>query len=263
MSKISYPAIYNDIDLTSVEGLTVLKTDPYRPPKRSLSLANLIRTNKSKLTGAYYTERNITVRVEITRNTRALMEQSLDTLMGILQPLEKALVLNQGVSRRKYYCTFSDSVIVEESAGGSYLELDLVFACSDRFGYDLGATNLLNISSAYTSADRSDGLTFQGSALWQVPVITITYSALTGGTNKAVTIGNGNTGQAVTITRTWTAGDVIQIDCYNKTVKVNNIEVAFTGAIPEWNRGFGYWYYNDALTTRSFTGSITCVFRYV
>lgn len=265
MSKISYPAIFNDVDLTSVPGLTVLRTDPYKPPKRNVSMSNLARTSNSKVNSGFYTERFIAVRIEISRSTRELTEQSLDTLMGILQAKDKALILNQSSTRRKYYATFSDAIIESTTEGGSYLQMDLIFACSDKFGYDLGPTTLLSITTPFTSANRSDALIFNGSAEWQAPVISITYSAITGGTTKSVVIGNGSTGQQVTITRTWTAGDTITINPLDETapVRVNNTPVDFSGAILLWNKGIGYWYYNDTFTTRSFTGLITVVNRYV
>lgn len=259
MSQIVYAANFNNNDLTLVNGLTVLATDPYTPPKRTVSSGIIARSNKSKVASAFYTERYITVRVNVVRATRALMEQSLDSLMTLLQGIEKILVLNQGANGRKYYATLSDTNIV--AAGGSYLEMDLIFECADRFGYDSAATLLLQVTN-FTSSNRSDPLNFGGSAPWQAPVITLTYSVVTGGTSKAVTIGNSNTGQQVVITRTWAAGDVIQIDSFNKTVKVNGLEVAFVGAIPEWPPGSGYWYYSDTLASRTFSAQILNTNRY-
>jgi phage-related protein len=261
MSKISYPVTFNGIDLASVSGVTVLSARPYHPPKRNVSLSYIVRTNKSKVNSGFYTGRTISVRLEISRSTRALAEQSLDALMAILQAQNKALVFVQSSVQRKYFATYSDYVMNVE--GGSYIDIELIFTCSDTFGYDLGATTLLNISSPFTSSSRSDALNFPGSAEWQTPVISITFSAISGGSNKSVIIGNGNTGQQITINRTWLAGDMIEIDCFNETVRVNNTDVSFTGAIPKWNNGIGYWYYSDNFSTRTFTGSILVVNRYV
>lgn len=261
MSYLAYPITFNGIDLNTVSGLTVLKTNPYHLPTRELSIADLARTSKSKINSAYYKERLILVRVGITRATRALLETSIDSLMTILQPIDKVLVLPQAGGLRKYYTTLSDAVVNEEVEGGSYIEMDLIFTCSDRFGYDINPTVLLSFP-AYTSSNRSDGLTFRGSAPWQVPVITLTFSSITSGTNKAIVVGNSSTGQQVTITRTWASTDIVEIDSYNKTVKVNGVAIDYTGVIPEWEPGFGYWYYSDTFGTRTFIGSITCVFRY-
>lgn len=263
MSKIVYPVFFNDIDINTVNGLTVLETDPYATPRRNLGIAEIIRTERNRLTGAFYEPRQINVRVELSRKTRALMEQSQDELMAILQPTEKPLVFTQSLSQRKYTATFSDAIPEKRSAGGSYLEQVLSFLCNDAFGYDLTATTLLSITSAYTSMSRSDRLTFGGSALWQTPVFRITFSAVAGSGERYVTIGNADIGQAVTITRTWANGDYIEIDSNNDTVKVNGVEVAHVGRPPRFNKGFGWWYYIDNFTSRSFTGNITCAFRYV
>lgn len=260
MSQITYPVTFDGVDLNIVPGLTVLSTDPYKPAKRSLNSALIAHSDRSRLMSAYYTERNITVRVGITRTTRRLLEQSVDSLMNIIQGREKELVIPQSTGLRTYTSTFADAVTDKD--GGSYLEFELIFSCSDRFGYDIASTLLLQITN-YTSSNRSDRLEFGGSAEWQAPVITFTYSVITDGTTKTVTVGNSNTGQEVNITRTWAAGDVVEIDSKNKTVKVNGIEVAFTGAIPEWNTGFGYWYYQDNFSTRTFSGQIRHTRRFV
>lgn len=255
MPQILNPVFFDGFELTSVSGLTVLATNPYIPPKRKLSIHDLVRTHKSKVSSAFYNERAISVKVGITRANRELLETSIDSLMGMLHGLEKELIMPQGGAMRKYYASFLDTIVHLE--GGSYIEMSLIFTCADRFGYDLQATLALVIT--YTP---SAVINFFGSAPFQAPVITISYSAITGGTAKDVVVGNGVSGQQVTITRTWTAGDVLEIDSYNKTVKVNSVEVAFSGAIPEWSSGQGAFTYSDTLTTRTLTGSVVYYKRY-
>lgn len=253
-------AIFNGNNLDTVPGLSVLKTDPYAPPKRKLSINELARTDKSKTNSAFYTAKNILVRVGISRINRNFLEQSIDTLMNLLQGLEKELVLPQAGAVRKYYCTLADMPVRKD--GGSYIEIDLIFECSDRFGYETAYTTALNLSGI-TSSSRGDAIPFGGSAPWQVPVITIYYSAISGGTAKTVTIGNSLTGMQVSITRTWAAGDRIIIDAFNRTVTVNGADVAFSGAIPEWSPGLGNWTYTDGFTTRTFNASIIYYKRYI
>lgn len=256
-------------DITTIPGLDILRVNSYTPPKRHLSISDIARSNRSKHNSGFYNQRQITVRVSISRPTRQLLEVSIDSLMAMLQGINKILVVPRGLSTEQFYCTLTDSVVDTNTAGGSHIEIDLVFECSDRFGYSQVPVVLLNIPTAFTSSYRSDRIQFtDGSAPTQVPVTTITFSAVSGGTSKTVRIGNGQSGQEVAITRTWAAGDKIEIDSFNKTVKVNNVEVAFTGAIPEWKNGvanpFGYWYYSDNFTTsRSFTGSVVYYPRYL
>lgn len=247
-------ATFNNVLFTSVPGLTVLATNPYLPPKRKLSIDSLARSDKSKLSSAFYTGRQIAVRVGISRTSRALVEQSLDALMALLQAYEKELVLSQAGSVRKYFCTLADVVAVK--SGGSYLELNLIFECSDSFGYDTGYSTALSLSGV-TSSTRADAIPFTGSAPWQVPVITIYYTAMSGGTDGTVIVGNSATGQQVTVVRDWGAGDRLEIDSANKTVKVNGSIVAFSGAIPEWAPTLGNWGYSDSFTTRTFNATIT------
>ncbi len=263
MGQISNPVFYNDINLETITGLTVLRTNPYRIPRRNVSMSQLIHSDKSAINSANYTEKIISVGVGITRPTRALAERALDDLMALLQQINKVLKIPQSGGFRNYYATYADHEFVV--AGGSYLELDLMFECSDRMGYDVASTLLLQITG-FTSNYRSDLITLIGSALWQGPKITLTYTVLTGGTNQTVTIGNSGNGQELTITRTWAAGDVLVIDPLGNdgsgSVKVNGVEADFSGAVPMWKKGPGYWYYRDTFTTRTFSGQIRQIGRY-
>lgn len=251
---------FNGSDMTTVTGLTILATNPYVPGKRKLTIGEIARTNKSKINSAFYNKKTVVIRVGISRATRDLLEQSIDSLMQILQGVEKDLVINQSGATRKYTSTFSDSAMRAE--GGAYVEMDLFFETSDHFGYDTAATLLTQVSG-FTSAQKTTQITVGGSAPWQVPLITVTLTALSGGTSKYVIIGNDNTGQAVTISRTWAAGDVIEIDAKNQTVKVNGSEVAWTDAIPEFAPGTGYLTYSDNLTTRTWSMTATYIKRYI
>lgn len=249
MSMISNPVFFNDINLESITGLTVLSTNPYMPPRRKLSLYNLARTDKSKNNAAFYVEKQIIIRVGISRPNRGEAEKSIDSLMKILQGLEKTLVLPQSGTSRKYYASLSDAVVNE--SGGAYVEISLVFSCTDRFGYELGTT-LIKDAPGRTGSIYYDGHTYGGSAPWQVPFIQIDLRAVTGGSSTSIVVGNNTSGQEITVTRTWAAGDLLQVDSQNQTVKVNGVEVAFSGAFPEFATGEGYLYYRDTFTTRTF-----------
>lgn len=257
---MSEVALFNSNYLNTVTGLTVLAFNPYRPPRRDLTIAELTHIDNSKVNSAFYREREIMVRVGIARATRNLLEKSLDQLWVMLHGIEKELILNQSQnssgqdSTRKYYCTFREAIVSRD--GGSYIEIELYFACSDPFGYDTVDTTLLELNGS-TLATRSDVISVSGSARYQVPVITITYTTVTGATNKAVSVGNPTTTQVVSVDRTWANGDVLEIDSFNKTVKVNGVDVEFTGAIPEWEPGSGFWYYADTFTTRSMRAHLT------
>lgn len=266
MALINYPVSFDGYTLTNIPGVSVLATNPYAPAGRSVNLGELARSNSRKVRSAFFTKRQIKIVVAVKGASRANMENSLDLLMAKLTGIEKQLILAQSLagagvpSNRLYYATLSDSVPRED--GGSFMYIDLIFECSDSFGYEVTNTTLLNIGSI-TTATRNDAFTFGGSAPWQVPIITVTYAALTGGTGKQLIIGNPAIGQQVMITRDWTTADQVIVNSYDKTVKVNGVEVDFTGAIPEWQPGAGNWTYSDNLTTRSFGVNLVYAKRYV
>lgn len=245
---INYPVRLDGTLLDSITGLSVLATDPYKPAKRVLSIANLARTNKAKLNSAFYNKKVIKVRIGISRTTRALAEVSLDSLMGILQGQEKELLIPQSGGTRKYTVTYSDNNMTH--SGGSYIEMELFFETSDHFGYDTAYTLLAQVSG-FTSNYKNTTIAVEGSADWQAPLVTVTISALTDGTDKTVTIGNDRTGQQTAVTRTWLAGDVLVVDALNQSVKVNGVEVTFSGGIPEFAPGVGYLTYSDNLGSRT------------
>lgn len=253
-------AIFNGSNLASlVSGLTVLAINPYRPAKRNLNIANLARVNKRKVPSAFYREKDIAVTVCIQQANRDAVERSIDSLMALLQGIEKELMVPQSGGTRKYVCTYSDAVPRKD--GGAYWEADLVFALSDLMGSDTSYTTIVSLTGV-TSATRSDQYNFEGSAPWQLPRIEIYYTAITGGTAADVVIGNA-TGSSMTINRTWAAGDRLVIDCANESVQVNGANVAFTGGFPNFPRGVGTLQYSDGFTTRTYNNTTTYYRRWV
>lgn len=243
-----------------VNGLTVLGIDTYRPPKRKLSIAQIARVNKNKTNSAFFNSRPITLRVGISRGTRDAVEQSIDDLMSYIQGLEKDLWVPQSGTTRKYICTLSDIAVI--TGGGAYWEANLVFLCSDIHGYDTAYTPLISLTGL-TSRSREDQYNFKGSADWQVPYVRITYTAVTGGAAKTVLIGNAATGQQISVTRAWAANDILEVDSLAETVKVNGVEVAFTGAFPRFANGVGKLTYTDNFTSGTYNYLAYYYKRYV
>lgn len=238
MSMTNLIANVDNIQLTTVPGLSVLATDPYRPPKRKLSLYNVARTNNAKVNEAWYTERVITVRVGISQPTRALLEYSIDMLYGLLQGLEKDLVISQSIDLqgrptvRRYNSTWSG--VVPRVEGGSYIELDLLFTCSDNFGYETAYTVLINETGVtLANTENTDSVTTTGSAPTQAPLYRFKLNTFTGASSN-IQIFNSTSNQILTIARTnWAVNDLVIVDAQAKSVTVNGSDVVFTGTFPE------------------------------
>lgn len=108
-------------------------------------------------------------------------------------------------------------------------------------------------STVFDSALRgpntyADTFTFGGTAPLQQPIITLQYTAGTLGAGT-VSIGNNGNGQQITVTRTWVLNDILIVDVPNKICYVNNVEVDFVGAFPEFAPGVGVLGYSTSVPT--------------
>jgi hypothetical protein len=117
-------------------------------------------------------------------------------------------------------------------------------------------------SAPRTLGSYSDTFTFAGTAPWQQPIITLTIVSGTLGSGQ-ISVGNNTNGQAIIITRTWTAGEILIIDCYNKVITVGGVEIDFSGAFPEFSPGTGVVGVGHNLTSMTFNYNVTCAAQYM
>lgn len=137
----------------------------------------------------------------------------------------------------------------------------VTFTCTQAFGQDVNQTTIMN-ASGRTLGVYNDSYTFLGTAPYQSPVFTIGYTAVSTGT-QSVVVGNNNNGQQITVTRVWTAGDVLVIDSTTSNVTVNSLPASFTGAFPLFSPGNGSVGYIDSFTTRTFNIAGSLNVRYL
>lgn len=249
-------AIFNGYNLNSVPGLSVYAITPPGSATRTLNIPNIARISARKAISAFYDANQITIGVYITANTRELLEAAMDTLFTNLQLIEGSLVVpRSGGTARSYTCTYSGSTVNNnmqntDSPASNYVDLTLVFDCSDSYGYDQFFTPMIGPISN-TSSPNQWNYNQGGGADTQVPVLNFYF---TGGTLGAgtVVIGNNNSGQAVSITRTWAVGDTLTINAQNNTVQVNGNDVTFTGAIPTFSLGANTITYSDNFSSRTY-----------
>lgn len=231
----------------SVPGLIIVATDPYKFPTRQLSVGKVANTDRSVMSAAFYQDKKINVTVEIGQTTRELLEAAYDTLTALLQGQEQALVCSYAGGTRQWTATLND--IVPDEIKGGHGTFDIIFECADPIGTDVNSTPIF--SNNLSGASNTNNFILGGSAPWQMPVITITLTSVTGGTNKTMTLANTLNGQSVSITRTFANGDVIVIDPRTEKVTVNGSEVQVSGSIPKFapNVAAGLSY-SDNFTTR-------------
>lgn len=267
-------AIFNGWNFNNVPGLSVYAISPPGFATRTLNIFTIARGSLRKLSSAFYESNTITLGIYITasqgqgqQDSRATLQAAMDTLMANIQAQEGTLQIpsSNGIDRT-YTATYSTAKINNamantDSPAGDYIDLTLTFEASDSFGYDPYLTPMIN-TSGITSSPNTWNWTFKGSADTQVPVLSFYF---TGGTlgSGTVVVGNQGTGQAVTVTRTWAVGDTLTIDCRNKKVQVNGVDVVFSGAIPEFGLGLQTISYSDNFTSRTYSPYFYVYNRYI
>lgn len=214
--------------------------------------AVLANANKSAVDSLYYPSKTIIVTGRIIGSSISDCESRIDTFKGYFAGVkEKNLDIGYAGSTRRYIATPTTKVEIDQPGGLAYAIFKIEFACSLPFGKATSDSTIVS-DTARTDGNYSDNHTFLGTAPMQLPVITITVNSVTDGENTYVLLGNNATGQQIIISRTWAAGDVLEVDCYNRTVKVNGIDVSFAGGFPQFETGSQYLDYADGFSARNF-----------
>lgn len=256
MTNIAFNS--NSLQTTSI---ITSEIDHHSSPNKAVAQASIAHGNKSRIIYTEYKDKKINITGQLVSTTITTLDALIDTFKGYLQGEDKNLDIEYNGTTRRYVAT-ENVTQIERPGGLLFANFKVQFICAFPFGTDL-ASSSLSTQTTQTNAIYNYAITVAGSAPWQCPVITVTYSAITGLTSKTVSIGNGNTGQIISVTRTWTATDVLEVDVANRTVKVNGVQVEFSGAFPEFQPGSGTLSYADDFTTRTFGLTATYYKRYV
>lgn len=260
MQMLNDVLLFNGVNLLSVPGSSFVGSDTFRYPKRDVTNSVLANADSSVTTSAFYQGRPVNIRLIITRSGRDDLDASISELRHILEPINAVLQIPIQGSPRKYNkCTVSN-IAFKDIAGG-YISVDIEFLSSDPFYYDINPSTMLSVANL-TSGNKSYPITVYGTAK-QVPVITYTVNSFTTGSNRTVTFTNPATSTTITIQRTWTAAEILIIDCLNRTVQISGVDVDFSGNFPEWSVGDGALNYTDDFTARSVNISSIYYRRYL
>lgn len=243
--------IFSGVDLSTLPGVEIIKIDHHKRPVRTNNRQKLARQDGKKLIRSDYDERIIAVQAVLRGTSRANYEQNRDNLFLYLEPQEATLRVPQSGGNRDYTCTVDNIDYTDDPVGGFSVVLMQFVASNPPFGKD--TSNTTGSNSRFTGASKTETFVAIGGTVEALPVITVTLHSGTGLTSKYIEIENPATAKAIRITRTWVAGDILIIDCENKTVKVNGTTVDFTGVFPTWRPSDTQLAYEDNLTTRDVT----------
>lgn len=257
MTAIEDPVYFGGIDLNSIDGWMTTRTS-YRYPNRNVTNYSLANQDDSVTTSAYFSSKIINLEGIIAVAEKELLETAISSLRNILDPINQVLQLPIAGEQRKYKKTTVSSIAITDSNGG-YCEVDIEFVSSNYYSYSITTTEALGVVNL-TSGNKSYPVTFYGIGD-QVPVITYTIDSLTSGQNKTVTFSNPG-GDTISIQRTWSAGEVLIIDCDNKTVQISGEDIEFNGNFPKWQNGERFINYTDDFTARQVDINVTYYKRF-
>lgn len=224
-------------------------------PTKDVKVMALAHANRSKIPFTSHPSKTIKVGGTIYSDTIANLDTALDTFRGYFNGTDQNLDIDYVATIRRYTATVN-SLAISRPNGLTFADFSLEFVCTNPFGQSTATTTALT-ATARTLATYADSHTFIGSAPYQLPLATITFTAITGGTTQSVNFGNNSNGQQITITRTWATNDVLIVDSVNKVVTVNNVITDYSGSFPEFAPGAGSMFYSDGFTTRTFNISVT------
>lgn len=205
--------------------------------------------NDSNVPDQEYPTKTISLGGTIHGSNQANLDDRIDTFKGYFVQRNKSLDIAYGSGTRRYTVMKANSVSIERQDKALYATFTIDLICKP-FGEDTSTTNLWTAKTGFTSATFTEEPTIAGNAPVQLPIFTITINSLTG-TGDYVQISNDNNNQEILLYGLGLAADdVIVIDCEQRTVTVNDIEVDYYGTFLELEAGAASITYTDGFTTR-------------
>lgn len=219
-------------------------------PDMLMGLYGLADADGSSIPAINYPSKPVALAGAIKGSSQADLDNRIDTFKGYLTGKDKNLDITYGSGTRRYIATAGTPRIQRKSK--SFIALFQVpITCTNPFGLDTSTSNLWAAKTGFTGGTFTETPTVGGNAPFQLPVITITINSLTGA-GDYVQISNDNNGQELLIYGLGLeAGDVIIIDCVERTVTIDGVEVDYYGTFLELAPGANSITYTDGFTTRN------------
>lgn len=197
-----------------------------------------------------YPSKKVSIAGTIHGSSQADLDSRIDTFKGYFNGKDKNLDIIYGSSTRRYIAT-KNAISIDREQKALFATFQVEFICTNPFGLDTGTTDLWTTKNNFTSATFTETPTVGGNAPVQLPIITITIDALTGA-GDYIQISNDNNNQELMIYGQGLAnGNVIIIDCVERTVTVDGLAVDYYGTFLELEPGANSITYTDGFTTRT------------
>jgi len=241
---------FNSNDISEIQGVWLYNYDATTLPERDVKIHKIARRSLSIITSAEYSQKAIPVFLRVCSGDRQDTEATLTQIKGLLQPQNGTLEVQQSGEQYQYTATMNEFNIEWDA---SYAYVTIIFIASTPVASSVATNNLFSLDTTL----GSDGASFivNGSYIAE-PLTAITINAVTGGTGS-LSIFNASTNQGITISGSFSDGDIIEIDSNNYTVLVNGASTDFEGLFPVFPPGSQRVGYSDTFSSRdvSITGT--------
>lgn len=231
-------------------------------PEMLMGLYGLADADGSSIPNINYPSKPVALAGVIKGSSQADLDNRIDTFKGYFIGKDKNLDITYGAGTRRYVATAGVPKIQRRPM--SYIAMfQIPLTCTTPFGIDTTSTALWATKNNYTSATFTETPTVGGNAPYQLPIFTITIDALTGA-GDYVQISNDNNNQEIMIYGIGLqAGDVIVIDCVERIVTLNGVEINYYGTFLELAPGANSITYTDGFTTRTVDVAASYVKRWL
>jgi hypothetical protein len=207
-------------------------------PEREFRTFDIPRENGGGINGDYWRTKRIIMDGYITKTTNAELESAIDNMKQVLSQQAGNLDINVAGTVRRYTATlvnagnmFSD----RKHYHISFCPFRLEFDCLTPFGESV---NYQVDSFEETSLEYSNEIVNSGTAKAK-GVVVLNFSAAD--TVTVVKWENTRTGEAIQITSSFSAGDILEINAREKTVTLNDVAVDYDGVFPHFVVGINYF----------------------
>lgn len=245
---------YGDFNMQA-DGVTVVATDVYSAPTNAIQADELAERDGALIVKQQFQKKTFKVEGLIRKDTQLELEQTLDAFKLAMAKKNQGFDVDYAGGIRRYLASVQNNII--SSRGITSVGFSLEFLSPDGMGWDLEATTLIS-SAVNTTSNTTVSLNVGGSYKAD-PYIKVVVGSVTGGSSKTITLSNAATLRSISVTRTWVAGDVLEVDTLKGLVLVNGAAHDFSGQLLSFEPGDGGLGYLDDFTTRSvtITGSYT------
>jgi hypothetical protein len=215
-----------DLQTTSIITEKILHTSS---PDCDLPTEQIARRDGSVIMSDYWIKKTIISNGHIIGSSVADLDSKIDALKQNLVGTNLNLDIGYAGGTRRYLATVRKIDIEREHYNNYWTPFTIEFVCADPFGRATSSTN--HSLDAQVASPFSLAFSMVGS-IPAYPVITLTCDAIN--SVSVIKIENTVTTDFLTVTRTFTAGDILEVDCNNQTVKANTVEVDYSGIFPSF-----------------------------